>query len=180
MRQSTTLSTWLRLGALWDWLMAAAILLATPSLMRWLRFPPPESPFLFHLSAMPPLFFGLVYWLVARDPEGRHWGVRLAIALRLFGGLMLGILTILHRPGGSHLYGATAVIDLLWGALWIVLLRAPRLPAGKKTRWRRGTPTGEPPAFADGYLFLRIYDARGMPPGTVLVVSRNILNHRHL
>lgn len=125
-RSSRTLANWLRLGAVWDWLLAALILVANPALMAWLRFPPPADPFLFRLTAMPPAFFGLVYWLTAGDPDGRRWAVRASIVLRLAGGAMLGLLALIHRPPGAALYLGTAGVDILWGVLWLALLSTSR------------------------------------------------------
>lgn len=126
-RTSQTLALWLRLGALWDWLLAALILRADPALMAWLHFPPPGDLFLFRLSAMPLVFFGLVYWLTAGDPDARRWAVRASITIRLAGGIMLGLLTLVHRPPGAALYLGTAGVDLLWGTLWLAMLASSRV-----------------------------------------------------
>jgi hypothetical protein len=113
----------LRLGAAWDWVLALAILSASPRVMEFLRFPPPADLFLFRVAAMPPLLFPLVYLVAAADPERRSWAVRLSVALRLAGGLVLGALALLHRPAGGHVYLGTAVADLCWGAGILALSR---------------------------------------------------------
>lgn len=110
----------LRAGAVYDWILAAAILSAAAPLMLLLRFPPPADYFHFRLSALPPLFFGILYWQAARDPRGRRWAVDLSILIRLAGGALLAGLALAHSPAGLGLYLAVAAIDLGWGVAWLV------------------------------------------------------------
>lgn len=113
----------LRAGACYDWIFAAAVLGATPELMRALHFPIPEDMLLFRLTAMPLILFPLVYWAAAADPKGRPWAVRISLAYRLIGGAMLGILALIHRPAGLRTFLIATIIDFLWGTLHAVLWR---------------------------------------------------------
>lgn len=113
----------LRAGAIYDWLFALAVLLATPGLMAALNFPVQADPFLFRLTALPLLFFPLLYWGAAGDPRGRPWAVGTALAYRLGGGAMLGALALGYRPAGLQTFLAAAIIDIAWGALLAFLWR---------------------------------------------------------
>ncbi len=116
-----SLSLWA--GAVYDWTLAAAIFLATPGFMAWLGFPSPVDPFLFRLSAMPPLLFPVVYVAAARDPVGSPWAVRASIQLRLVGGLLLLCLTLVHQPPGAGVYLKAAAVDVLLGLIHFLLAK---------------------------------------------------------
>lgn len=122
-RAAAALALSLRLGTAYDWIFAVVILTAPASLMRALNFPPPADPFLFKLTAMPLVFFPLVYLAAAADPPGRPWAVRISLAFRLAGGLMLGGLALALRPAGLHLFLTTMCVDLAWGLLHAALWR---------------------------------------------------------
>jgi hypothetical protein len=107
----------LRLGALYDWSLAAVILAAPPALFALLRFPPPVDPFLFRLAALPLLFFGLLYWAAGRR-GGEPPLLALSLAFRGGGGAVLLALIGGHRPAGTPVYLAIALVDLAWALLW--------------------------------------------------------------
>jgi len=122
-RRGGALSLSLRLGTAYDWLLALSILLAPPALMRALAFPPPADSFLFKLTAMPLVFFPLVYLAAAADPGARPWAVRLSLAYRLAGGALLGGVALWAQPPGLHVYLLAALADLVWGGLHALLWR---------------------------------------------------------
>lgn len=127
----SSLATSLRLGAVYDWLLGAAIIAAPPALFSALRFPPPADLFLFRLAALPLLLFPFVYLHAVRHPTSGAPGVRLSILLRALGGTILGLLTLAHRPPGAGVYLAIAVIDIAWAALHAGLAaRAKGKPTG--------------------------------------------------
>ena len=133
-RPGSALALSLRLGTAYDWIFAAAILAAPRPLMEALHFPPPADPFLFKVSAMPLVFFPFVYLAAAADPVGRPWAVRISLAFRLAGGLMLGGLALWLRPAGLHMFLTTMCVDLAWGAVHAALWR--RVPTTSSCRRR--------------------------------------------
>ena len=118
----------LRLGAAYDWVLAGAILLALPGVLRALHFPAPADLFLFRLAAFPPLFFPLVYLTAAADPLGRPWAVWLSILLRSLGGMVLGLLAVVHQPPGIWLYLTVAALDMGWALVHWGLWQAKKNP----------------------------------------------------
>ena len=61
--------------------------------------------------------------MAAADPVGRPWAVRISLAFRLAGGLMLGSLALWLRPAGLHMFLTTMCVDLAWGAVHAALWR---------------------------------------------------------
>jgi hypothetical protein len=117
---STGLALSLRLGAVYDWLLAAAILTSPPALLSTLHFPAPADPFLFRLSVLPLVLFPFVY-LSAAAGKADSGGVPLSILLRSGGGSLLAVLTFIYRPPGAPVYLAIAAIDLAWAAIHAAL-----------------------------------------------------------
>ncbi|HEX7880767.1 MAG TPA: hypothetical protein VF720_15235 [Candidatus Eisenbacteria bacterium] len=114
----------LRAGALYDWLLAAIILVAHPALFRLFRTPPPVDLFHFRVNSLALVLLGLLYWETARDPLGRRWATRLAALIRFVGGALLILITLAHRPAGAGTFLAFGMLDFAWGALLVALLRA--------------------------------------------------------
>ena len=119
---SPRLAAALRAGAVYDWILGLVILAALPVLFRLFQTPRPDDLFFFRMNALALLLLGLFYWGVGTDPVGRRWAVRLAVSIRYLGGLLLMVLTAVHRPEGWATYVAFGVADLAWGTLWLVLL----------------------------------------------------------
>ena len=118
---SSSLATSLRLGAVYDWILGAAIIATPPTLLSALRFPPPADTFLFRLAALPLVLFPFVYLHAARHPTPQAGAVRLSVLLRGVGGTILGLLALTHRPAGAGVYLAIAFADLAWAGLHAAL-----------------------------------------------------------
>ena len=113
----------LRAGALYDWTLAAIILAAHPAVFRLFRTPPPDDLYHFRMNALTLVLLGLFYWSAAGSPGVRRWATGLAVAMRLAGGSLLILLTLVHRPPGAATYLAFGLLDYLWGAALIAALR---------------------------------------------------------
>ena len=112
----------LRAGAVYDWILGLAILVAHPVMFQIFLVPRPEDLFLFRMNALTLWMLGLFYWTIARDPVGRRWAARLAVFIRYLGGLFLLMLTLFHRPDGWVTYAAFGIVDFAWGTLWLALM----------------------------------------------------------
>ncbi len=118
------LSSVLRLSAAYDLLAFALLIWMPPWLLSLWRHPLPAEPFLFRLAALPLLMLPLVYLSAAIDP-GRHPElVRLSIALRLVGGVAIGVLVTWQRPVAPGPYVCFALGDLAWAGLYVLTARA--------------------------------------------------------
>ena len=125
----------LRAGAIYDWTLGLAILISPSAMFDILRVPPPQDLFIFRLNSLALLLLGGFYWGIARDPGGRAWAARIAIAIRYLGGSLLIFLTIGHHPAGMPIYLGFGAIDLAWGTLWLLLMwkgiKKPAIAGGR-------------------------------------------------
>lgn len=124
-RSSSTALSWsLRAGAAYDALFALLLFAFPGPIAGLFRLPLPGERFYLWLIALFLLSLGAFYILVAREPLALRAFVRLAIAIRLAGGVVIGA-AALGRPDLAGLW-AIAAADLLFGLAHLAL--AP--PAG--------------------------------------------------
>ena len=87
----------LRLGAIYDWAYALALLALPSLLVRLLGLPLPGEPFYLNVIAALLAIVGAAYWLAATDPESYRALVWIAIAGRFLGFALLALPTV-GRP----------------------------------------------------------------------------------
>lgn len=126
----TALSWSLRAGAAYDALFAFLLVVFPAQIAGAFRLPLPGERFYLWLVALFLSSLGAFYILVARNPVGRREFLRLAIAIRLAGAMVIAAAT-LGRPDLGGLW-AIAAGDLLFGAAHWALSRGlgadPALP----------------------------------------------------
>lgn len=130
-RYSPTALSWsLRAGAVYDALFAFLLVVFPAQIAGTFRLPLPGERFYLWLIAVFLLSLGAFYILVARNPAGARDFLRLAIAIRLAGAVVIAAAT-LGRPDLRGLW-AIAAGDLLFGASHWALSRSlgadPALP----------------------------------------------------
>lgn len=130
-RYSPTALSWsLRAGAVYDALFALLLVVFPAQVAGAFRLPLPGERFYLWLIAVFLLSLGAFYILVARNPAGRRDFLRLAIAIRLAGAVVIAAASW-GRPDLRGLW-AIAAGDLLFGAAHWALSRSlganPALP----------------------------------------------------
>ena len=123
-RSSQTALSWsLRAGAFYDALFAFFLVAFPQQIGAIFRLPLPGERFYLWLIAVFLVSLGVFYILVARNPAGQRDFLRLAIATRLAGAVVLGT----AASGRADLGGLWIVAgaDLLFGLAHLVLSRTP-------------------------------------------------------
>ncbi len=119
----SALSWSLRAGAAYDALFALVLVAFPQQIGSIFGLPLPGERFYLWLIALLLASLGAFYVLVARNPSGERDFLRLAVAIRLIGALVLGA-AALGRPDLGGLW-AIAAGDLLFGVAHLTLSRSP-------------------------------------------------------
>jgi hypothetical protein len=123
-RSSQTALSWsLRAGALYDALFAFLLVAFPEQIAAIFRLPLPGERFYLWLIALFLTSLAAFYILLARNPPGQREFLRLAIATRLAGAVVLGA----AASGRDDLRGLWLIagLDLLFGVVHLVLSRTP-------------------------------------------------------
>jgi hypothetical protein len=111
----------LRLGAIYDLLLAGTVLLAGRSLFNLLGIPLPEPYFYLPLATLPLILLPVLYLAAARAGDCDPFRAPVLWARGGGGGVIL-MIALLEAPTGMGLLVAIGIVDLLWagihGALW--------------------------------------------------------------